>query len=63
MYEEYMINRSFYHTKSCDDHRTIQNNEIMLVVTTMQVSSAKDKNLVIGDMSVYGMIEDIWEVG
>ncbi|KAA0048235.1 uncharacterized protein E5676_scaffold265G001650 [Cucumis melo var. makuwa] len=35
---------------------------IMLVATTMQVSSAKDKNPVIGDMSFYGIIEDIWEV-
>ncbi|TYK18864.1 transposase [Cucumis melo var. makuwa] len=26
------------------------------------VSSAKDKNPVIGDMSFYGIIEDIWEV-
>ncbi|KAL0536464.1 hypothetical protein IC582_025413 [Cucumis melo] len=34
----------------------------MLVATTMQMSSAKDKNPVIGDMSFYGIIEDIWEV-
>ncbi|KAL0552194.1 hypothetical protein IC582_011298 [Cucumis melo] len=34
----------------------------MLVATTMQVSSAKDKNPVIGDMSFYGIIEDIWKV-
>ncbi|KAA0054168.1 uncharacterized protein E6C27_scaffold131G00970 [Cucumis melo var. makuwa] len=51
-----------YHTKSRDDHRTVQNSEIMLVATTMQVSSAKDKNPVIGDMSFFGIIEDIWEV-
>ncbi|KAA0047615.1 transposase [Cucumis melo var. makuwa] len=31
----------------------------MLVATIMQVSSAKDKNPVIGDTSFYGMIEDI----
>ncbi|TYK05788.1 transposase [Cucumis melo var. makuwa] len=34
----------------------------MLVATTMQVSSAKDKNSVISDLSFNGMIEEIWEV-
>ncbi|KAL0550008.1 hypothetical protein IC582_014504 [Cucumis melo] len=61
-YEGYMIDRCSYHTKFRDDHRTVQNSGIMLVATTMQVSSAKDKNPVIGDMSFYGIIEDIWEV-
>ncbi|TYJ97926.1 transposon protein, putative, CACTA, En/Spm sub-class [Cucumis melo var. makuwa] len=61
-YEGYMVNGCSYHTKSRDDHRTVQNSGIMLVATTMQVSSAKDKNPVIGDMSFYGIIEDIWEV-
>ncbi|TYK04464.1 transposase [Cucumis melo var. makuwa] len=61
-YKGYMVNGCSYHTKSRDDHRTIQNSGIMLVATTMQVSSAKDKNPVIGDMSFYGIIEDIWEV-
>ncbi|TYK11982.1 hypothetical protein E5676_scaffold981G00120 [Cucumis melo var. makuwa] len=60
-YEGYMINGSSYQTKSCDDHRIVQNSGIMLVATTMQVSSAKTKNSVIGDMSFYGIIEDIWE--
>ena len=59
MYAGYMINRSCYHTKSRDDHRTVQNIGIMLVAMTMQVSSAKDKNPVISDMSFYGMIEKI----
>ncbi|KAA0053269.1 transposase [Cucumis melo var. makuwa] len=61
-YEGYMVNGCSYHTKSRDDHRTVQNSGIMLVATTMQVSSAKDKNPMIGDMSFYGIIEDIWEV-
>ncbi|KAA0052792.1 transposase [Cucumis melo var. makuwa] len=60
-FEGYMVNGCSYHTKSRDDHRTVQNSGIMLVATTMQVSSAKDKNPVIGDMSLYGIIEDIWE--
>ncbi|KAL0544079.1 hypothetical protein IC582_019190 [Cucumis melo] len=60
-YKGYMVNGSSYHTKSRDGHRTIQNSG-MLVATTMQVSSAKGKNPVIGDMSFYGIIEDIWEV-
>ncbi|KAL4037167.1 hypothetical protein IC575_000754 [Cucumis melo] len=61
-YEGYMVNGCSYHTKSRGDNRTVQNSGIMLVATTMQVSSAKDKNPVIGDMSFYGIIEDIWEV-
>ncbi|KAL0554289.1 hypothetical protein IC582_008207 [Cucumis melo] len=61
-YEGYMVNGCSYHTKSRDDDRTVQNSGTMLVATTMQVSSAKDKNPVIGDMSFYGIIEDIWEV-
>ncbi|TYK09720.1 transposase [Cucumis melo var. makuwa] len=28
----------------------------------MQMSSSKDKNLVIGDMSFYGVIQEIWEL-
>ncbi|TYK02851.1 hypothetical protein E5676_scaffold218G00510 [Cucumis melo var. makuwa] len=60
-YGGYMVNGCSYHTKSRDDHRTVQNSGIMLVATTMQVSSANDKNSVIGDMSFYGIIEDIWE--
>ncbi|KAL0541177.1 hypothetical protein IC582_021216 [Cucumis melo] len=51
-----------YHTKSHNDHQIIQNSKIMLVVTTMQVSSVKDKNSIIGDMSFYGIIQKIWEV-
>ncbi|KAA0036822.1 hypothetical protein IC582_007593 [Cucumis melo] len=61
-YEGYMVNGCSCHTKSHDDHRTVQNSGIMLVATTMQVFSVKDKNPVIGDMSFYGIIEDIWEV-
>ncbi|KAA0043076.1 transposase [Cucumis melo var. makuwa] len=61
-YKGYMVNGFSYHTKSRDDHRTVQNSGIMLVAMTMQVSSGKDKNPVIGDMSFYGIIEDIWEV-
>ncbi|TYK00984.1 transposase [Cucumis melo var. makuwa] len=57
-----MVNGYSYHTKSRDDHRTVQNSGIMLVATTMQMSRAKDKNPMIGDMSFYGIIEDIWEV-
>ncbi|KAA0061183.1 transposase [Cucumis melo var. makuwa] len=60
-YDGYMVNGCSYHTKSRDDRRTVQNSGIMLVATTMQVSSAKNKNPVIGDMSFYGIIEDIWE--
>ncbi|KAL0541067.1 hypothetical protein IC582_021098 [Cucumis melo] len=61
-YEGYMINGSCYHTKFRDENQTVQNSGIMLVVTTMKVSTTKDKNPVIGDVSFYRTIQEIWEV-
>ena len=34
-YEGHMINESSYHTKSCDNHRPVQNSGIMFVATTI----------------------------
>ena len=61
-YEEYMVNGSSYHTKSHDDHQTVQSSGIMLVATIIQVSSAKDKKPIVCDMSFYGMIKEILEI-
>ncbi|TYJ99669.1 transposase [Cucumis melo var. makuwa] len=61
-YNSYAINGYHYHTKSYDKNRSVQNSGVSLVAKTMQVSSSKDKNPIIRDMSFYGVIQDIWEL-
>ncbi|KAL4029957.1 hypothetical protein IC575_008185 [Cucumis melo] len=61
-YSGYAINGCRYHTKSCEKDRSVQNSGVSLVAKTMQVSSSKDKNPIIGDMSFYGVIQEIWEL-
>ncbi|KAL4025913.1 hypothetical protein IC575_014319 [Cucumis melo] len=61
-YSSYAINGCHYHTKSHDKNKTVQNNGVSLVAKTMQVCSSKDKNPIIGEMSFYGVIEEIWEL-
>ncbi|XP_031741715.1 uncharacterized protein LOC116403911 [Cucumis sativus] len=51
-YSGYAINGCRYHTQSCDKERSVQNSGVSLVAKTMQVSSSKDKNLVIEDIGV-----------
>ncbi|KAL0552008.1 hypothetical protein IC582_011101 [Cucumis melo] len=61
-YSGYVINGCRYHIKSSEKDRSVQNSGVSLVAKTMQVSSSKDKNPVIGDMSFYGVIQEIWEL-
>ncbi|KAL4021240.1 hypothetical protein IC575_020034 [Cucumis melo] len=61
-YSSYIINGYYYHTKRRDDIRRVQNNGVSITATTMQVSSSKDKNLVMLDMTFYGVIREIWEI-
>ncbi|KAA0060192.1 transposase [Cucumis melo var. makuwa] len=61
-YSGYAINGCRYHTKSSEKDRSVQNSGVSLVAKTMQVSSFKDKNPVIGDMSFYGVIQEIWKL-
>ena len=58
-YNSYVVNGCHYHTKSHDHNRNVQNSGVSLVGKTMQVSSSKDKNSIIGDTSFYGVIQDI----
>ena len=48
--------------KDVDDIRRVQNSGVSITTTTMQVSSSKDKNPVISDMTFYGVIQEIWEI-
>lgn len=58
----YIVNGIHFTTKDRDDARTTQNSGVSLVAQTMQVSSAKDKNLICSDMVFYGVIKEIWEL-
>ncbi|KAA0026028.1 transposase [Cucumis melo var. makuwa] len=57
-----IINGYYYHTKRHDDIRRVQNSGVSITATTMQVSSSKDKNPVMSDMTFYGVIQEIWEI-
>ncbi|KAL0559505.1 hypothetical protein IC582_004118 [Cucumis melo] len=61
-YSGYIINGYQYHTKRRDDIRRVQNSGVSITATTMQVSSSKDKNPVMSDMTFYGVIREIWEI-
>ncbi|KAL0552256.1 hypothetical protein IC582_011364 [Cucumis melo] len=61
-YSGYIINRYYYHTKRRDDIRRVQNSGVSITATTMQVSSSKDKNPVMSDMTFYGVIREIWKI-
>ncbi|KAL0544567.1 hypothetical protein IC582_019684 [Cucumis melo] len=60
-YNSYVINGCHYHTKSHDKNKTVQNSGVNLVAKAMPVCSSKD-NPIIGEMSFYGVIEEIWEL-
>ncbi|XP_073121332.1 uncharacterized protein [Henckelia pumila] len=61
-YSSYVVNSYLYQTKARDDERVCQNSGVSLVANTMLVSSAKDKNPLMVDVSFYGVIEEIWEL-
>lgn len=61
-YDGYLVNGRRYHTEERDRSRSVQNCGVSLVASTMQVSSAKDKNPIISDMVFYGVIQEIWEL-
>ncbi|KAA0067177.1 transposase [Cucumis melo var. makuwa] len=58
-YFSYMINGYYYQTKRRDDIRRVQNSGVSITATTMQVSSSKDKNPVMSDMTFYGDTRDM----
>ncbi|XP_052291954.1 uncharacterized protein LOC127900771 [Citrus sinensis] len=61
-YQGYEINGYRFHTKERDDLRVVQNSGVYLEANTFQISSAKDKNPVVANMSFYGVIQEIWEL-
>ncbi|KAM6570329.1 hypothetical protein CsatB_018314 [Cannabis sativa] len=61
-HETYIVRGKRCHTKSRDDAREVQNSGIRIVAETMHFASAKDRNPVLGTMTYYGVIEEIWEL-
>ena len=58
----YEINNCTFYTKSLDDKSTVQNSGVSLEAESLQFSTSKDQNLVVGLMTYYGIIQEIWEV-
>lgn len=51
-----------FHTKNRETRRTTQNSGVFLTAATNSFSSSKDKNPILGDVSFYGVLQDIVEV-
>jgi len=58
----YEVNGCLFYTKSRDDKSTMQNSGVTLQAESMQFSTSKDQNPVVGSMPYYGIIVEIWEV-
>ncbi|KAA0063057.1 uncharacterized protein E6C27_scaffold468G001730 [Cucumis melo var. makuwa] len=58
-YSGYKINGYYYHTKRRDDIRRVQNSGVSITATTMQVSSSKDKNPVMSDMTSRVKVDEL----
>jgi len=55
----YEVNGCLFYTKSRDDRSTMQNSRVTLEAESMQFSTAKDQNPVVGSMPYYDFIVEI----
>ena len=58
----YEVYNCIFYTKPMDEKSIIQNCGVTLEAESMQFSTSKDTNPVVGSMAYYGIIEEIWEV-
>jgi len=58
----YEINETLFYTKSQDDKSTVQNSEVTLEAGSLQFSTSKDQNPIVGSMPYYGVVQEIWEL-
>ncbi|KAH9801502.1 hypothetical protein KPL71_001060 [Citrus sinensis] len=58
----YEINGFNFTTRDRDCNRVTQNSGVRVVANTLQISSSKDKSPHFGDMTFYGVIDDIWQL-
>ena len=55
----YKVNNCIFYTKYMDENSTVQNFGVTFEVESMQFSTSKDTNPVLGSMAYYGFIEEI----
>ena len=61
-YSGYFVNGYRFYTKDRDSQLKTQNSGVTLVALTSSFASSKDQKPVVGDVSYYGVIEDIIKV-
>ncbi|XP_035837675.1 uncharacterized protein LOC110893278 [Helianthus annuus] len=61
-YKGFIINGFRFHTKDLEQNRKTQNSGVMLEAMTNSFSSAKDNNPIVGDVTYYGVLNDIIEL-
>nr|XP_043612588.1 uncharacterized protein LOC122584570 [Erigeron canadensis] len=61
-YKGFIINGFRFHTKDLEENRKTQNNGVMLNAMTNSFSSARDNNPIVGDVTYYGVLNDIIEL-
>ncbi|XP_071728182.1 uncharacterized protein [Rutidosis leptorrhynchoides] len=61
-YKGYIINGFRFHIKDVEKNRTTQNSGVMIDAVTSSFSSASDNNPILGDVTYYGILNDIIEL-
>ncbi|XP_048494595.1 uncharacterized protein LOC125494815 [Beta vulgaris subsp. vulgaris] len=61
-YMGYFVNGYRFCTKGCDSSIKTQNSGVTLIATTSSFASSRDRNLMDGDVTYYGVIQEIIEL-
>ncbi|GKD92523.1 uncharacterized protein Tco_1372360, partial [Tanacetum coccineum] len=61
-YKGFIINGFIFQIKELGSKRKTQNSRVMLEAMTNSFSSSRDNNLIVGDVTYYGVINDIIEL-
>ncbi|XP_071709264.1 uncharacterized protein [Rutidosis leptorrhynchoides] len=61
-YKGYIINGFRFHIKDVEKNRTTQNSGVILQALTSSLSSARDNDPIVGDVTYYGVLKDIIEL-
>lgn len=59
-YSTFIVNGHRFSTNARDASRVTQNSGVTLLARTPQISSSKDQNPIVTDMSFYGVLVEIW---